>query len=174
MESRKHRAANSSPRSFWRCVALTSDDKSIISGSVDKTIRIWSISKKQQVAVLNGHTDIVNSIAITHNDKYLVSGSADSTVRVWNLQNRVQETILKDQNSIIAKVAVICDDKCAFSFDTNGVVGIWDLQTRQGKLMIRDVREILEHASRWEELKDFLIVSLAFKIKIFQKSLRNK
>ena len=42
-----------------RCVAVTSDNKNVISSSYDNTIRIWNLLEKIQEAVLEGHTDSV-------------------------------------------------------------------------------------------------------------------
>ena len=44
-----------------RTVAVTSDNKYLISGSNDKTIRIWNLLKKTQESVLQGHTHWINS-----------------------------------------------------------------------------------------------------------------
>ena len=38
-------------------VAITSDNKYIVSGGDDKTVRIWNLQDKTQEAVLQGHTD---------------------------------------------------------------------------------------------------------------------
>ena len=40
-------------------VAVTSDSKYIVSGSEDKTVRIWSIEEKKEIGCLNGHTETV-------------------------------------------------------------------------------------------------------------------
>ena len=37
-------------------VAITSDNKYIISGGYDNTVRIWNLQDKTQEAVLQGHT----------------------------------------------------------------------------------------------------------------------
>ena len=57
-----------------RSVAITSDNKYIVSGGMDKTVRIWNLQDKTQEAVLQGHTDSVKSVAITSDNKYIVSG----------------------------------------------------------------------------------------------------
>ena len=57
-----------------RSVAITSDNKYIVSGGYDKTVRIWNLQDKTQEAVLQGHTDCVISVAITSDNKYIVSG----------------------------------------------------------------------------------------------------
>ena len=55
-------------------VAITSDNKYIVSGGDDKTVRIWNLQDKTQEVALQGHTEYVNSIAITSDNKYIVSG----------------------------------------------------------------------------------------------------
>ena len=57
---------------FNRCVAITSDNKYIVSGGDDKTVRLWNLQDKTQEVVLQGHTDPVNSVAITSDNKYIV------------------------------------------------------------------------------------------------------
>ena len=71
---------------YVRCVAKTSNNKYIVSGGEDKTVRIWNLKAKTQEAVLQGHTDLVTSIAITSDSKYIVSGGKNNTVRIWNLR----------------------------------------------------------------------------------------
>ena len=55
-------------------VAITSDNKYIVSGGRDKTVRIWNLQDKTQEAVLQGHTGSIISVAITSDNKYIVSG----------------------------------------------------------------------------------------------------
>jgi WD40 repeat protein len=43
-------------------------------GSYDKTVRIWDVATKQQVAELKGHTSEVTSVAFDSSGKYLASG----------------------------------------------------------------------------------------------------
>ena len=64
-------------------VAVTSDNKHIISGSSDKTIRIWNLLEKTQETILQGHTDSVWTVAVTSDNKYIISGSSDKTIRIW-------------------------------------------------------------------------------------------
>ena len=45
-------------------VALSDDASMIISGSGDKTVRIWNAATGECVRVLEGHSDYVWSIAI--------------------------------------------------------------------------------------------------------------
>lgn len=66
-------------------LALLPDGTIVSSGSFDKTIRRWDLTKpigKECIGVLPGHNDTVRSLAILPDGK-LVSGSNDKTIKVW-------------------------------------------------------------------------------------------
>ena len=66
-------------------VAFSPDGKRIVSGSDDKTVRVWDAATGQPIgAPLTGHTGAVNSVAFSPDGKRIVSGSDDKTVRVWD------------------------------------------------------------------------------------------
>eukprot|EP00361_Fabrea_salina_P007327 CAMPEP_0202439488 /NCGR_PEP_ID=MMETSP1345-20130828/36188_1 /ASSEMBLY_ACC=CAM_ASM_000843 /TAXON_ID=342563 /ORGANISM="Fabrea Fabrea salina" /LENGTH=324 /DNA_ID=CAMNT_0049054023 /DNA_START=21 /DNA_END=992 /DNA_ORIENTATION=+ len=64
-------------------VAISSKDEFLVSGSADKTLRVWSLPSGQMTLVLTGHIKAVTSVAISSDDKFIVSGSYDTTLRVW-------------------------------------------------------------------------------------------
>jgi len=67
------------------CLELTKD-KTLISGSSDKTICLWDLNKYKLIKKLEGHTDGVQCLKIL---KYvnLASGSFDDTIKIWDLKN---------------------------------------------------------------------------------------
>ena len=70
--------------SYVSSVALSRDRKTIISGSADKTIRIWDTETEKEVRILTGHSNKILSIALSRDGKTIISGSGDSTVKIWN------------------------------------------------------------------------------------------
>ena len=67
----------------------------ILSGSGDKTIRIWRARSAdtdvfESVATLDGHERPVKCLAVSKFTDIIVSGSADSTIKIWRLD--VQDT----------------------------------------------------------------------------------
>ena len=52
---------------------------------MDKTIKLWSIETKKEIATLIGHMESVNSISFNNNGKMLASGSDDSII-LWDLE----------------------------------------------------------------------------------------
>ena len=71
------------------CIAYTDNGRELlVSGSDDRSIRLWDMSSHQQLMQLNGHTGHVASVA-TFGDT-IVSGSWDSTVRIWDMTTGAQ------------------------------------------------------------------------------------
>ena len=68
-------------------VAFSSDHRHIVSGSHDKTVRVWDAETGQSVMdPLKGHDHYITSIAFSPDDQHIVSGSVDKTIRVWDTQ----------------------------------------------------------------------------------------
>jgi WD40 repeat protein len=65
-------------------VAITADNNTVISGSVDNTIKIWNLRTGQLKRTLTGHTGVVNYLSVTPDGKYIVSAESKN-VRIWNL-----------------------------------------------------------------------------------------
>ncbi|EDR00240.1 uncharacterized protein LACBIDRAFT_334343 [Laccaria bicolor S238N-H82] len=66
-------------------IAYSSNGKHIISGSSDKTIKIWDALTGQCVmGPLEGHDDWITSVVCSPDGGHIVSGSKDMTIRVWN------------------------------------------------------------------------------------------
>ncbi|SGY95149.1 BQ5605_C036g11474 [Microbotryum silenes-dioicae] len=86
VEERWKRAA---PRSNWykghtdSVYCLQFDPKKIISGSRDRSVRVWDIATGRTTKVLTGHEGSV--LCLRYNDKVLITGSSDSTILVWDL-----------------------------------------------------------------------------------------
>ena len=60
----------------------SNDDRTIVSGSADKTIKIWGIDNATLIRSLSGHTGSVRSVCISNDGMAIISGSDDKTVKV--------------------------------------------------------------------------------------------
>jgi len=60
----------------------------IVSGSRDKTIKIWNISSVRCVVTLTGHESWVRGVAFQPQGKHLVSVSEDKSIMVWDVKQQ--------------------------------------------------------------------------------------
>jgi len=66
-------------------VAYSPDGSHIVSGSLDKTLRIWDAQTGALIVEpLSGHENSVWSVAYSPDGSRIVSGSYDNTLRLWN------------------------------------------------------------------------------------------
>ena len=119
-------------------VAFSPDDKLIVSGSYDKTVRVWNVDSGQEMIKLNGHTDRVNSVAFSPNGELIASGSSDNTVRVWDVASYVQRTAivsvgevmkLEGHISTVNSVTFSKDGKFIVSGSNDNTVRVWNVNS---------------------------------------------
>ena len=114
--------------SYVKSLAISCDNKYIVTGSSDKTIRVWDTEKRQQVAVLFGHKSWVTYVLITSDNKYIVSASDDKTVRVWNFIE--QESVFEGHTSDVEGIAMTSDNHYIVSASADKTLKIWNLRKR--------------------------------------------
>ncbi|EDR06816.1 uncharacterized protein LACBIDRAFT_299706 [Laccaria bicolor S238N-H82] len=114
-------------------VAFSPDGRHIVSGSGDKTVRVWDAQTGQSVMdPLKGHDGRVTSVAFSPNGRHIVSGSGDKTVRVWDAQTgqSVMDP-LKGHDDYVTSVAFSPDGRHIVSGSRDKTVRVWDAQTGQ-------------------------------------------
>ena len=67
-------------------VAVSADGRRVVSGSCDKTVRIWDMETGVEEQRLEGHSCLVTSVAVSADGRRVVSGSSDETVRIWDMR----------------------------------------------------------------------------------------
>ena len=110
------------------CLAWTSDQKKLISGSYT-SIRIFDTATWQQIAILEGHTRSVCSLSLFQNDRLLASTSYDETARLWNLDTNLPIGPPIQHEDLVRSAAISADGKLLVACCRDKNTYVWDIHT---------------------------------------------
>lgn len=114
-------------------LAVMPDNKRIITGSTDKTLKILALKTWAPLNTLSGHSGSVQSVAVTRDGKFAVSGSTDQTVRIWDLIKNKPVFTLVGHTGIVSCVSLTPCDSYIVSVSLDSSLKIWELAN--GKLI---------------------------------------
>ena len=110
-------------------VTITPDGKNIISGSWDKTIKIWDIKSSECIRTLYGHTGSVNSIVVTPDGKTIISGSNDETIRLWDIKSGECLNTFEGHTSYICSLTITPNREIIISGSSDLSIKLWDIKS---------------------------------------------
>lgn len=99
----------------------------IISGSDDKSIRLWEPTSGQCVRKWENDANRITCIAV-HANSSIISGSDDNTVRLWNPDSPYCQKIMSGHSNWVTCVSFITDRQIVSGSEDN-TLRIWDVIT---------------------------------------------
>ena len=139
-------AVNSSPqppsRHLWHCtqtidahdswirsIAINRQGTYIISGSGDRSIKLWHLHNGQLHQTLQGHNGWVRALAISPDDALMVSGGNDNSVCLWQLAQGQQVATLNGHTDSVRAVAFSPDGQWIYTGSQDKTVRRWSVAT---------------------------------------------
>ena len=110
------------------CLTFSSDGTSLVSGSGDRTVKLWDLQTGGVVKTFSGHTDWVWSVSISADFTKIASGSNDDTIHLWDIQTGECHCTIEQQNLVECVIfspidpqhlISVCDEKI-WHWNTNG------------------------------------------------------
>lgn len=113
------------------CVAFSKDGGRIVSGSRDRTVRVWDVrSGKLVCAPFEGHSRNVTCVSFSTDGNRIVSGSDDKTIRVWDVESGELIGIpFEGHTDFVTCVAFSTDGKRIVSGSVDQSVRVWDIES---------------------------------------------
>ncbi|MCT7994495.1 serine/threonine-protein kinase [Laspinema olomoucense] len=110
-------------------VALSPRGHILVTGSWDKTIKVWNVATGQLLRTLMGHQEAVWSVAVTADGKTLASGSSDQQIKIWNLPTGQLIHTLTGHSNWVAAVDLSPDGTLIASGSSDKTIKVWSVQS---------------------------------------------
>lgn len=112
-------------------LAYTPNGKQIVTGSGDKTAKLWDITTGTEIRRFEGHTSGITSLAISPDGKHLLTGSRDSLLKLWDIKTGEEVKCFEGHESSIYSVTFSPDGQMALSGSLDSKAKLWDIKTEK-------------------------------------------
>jgi guanine nucleotide-binding protein subunit beta-2-like 1 protein len=115
---------------FVSDVSISSDGQYALSGSWDKSLRLWDLHTGQTTRRFTAHTKDVLSVAFSADNRQIVSGSRDRTIKLWNTLAQCKHTIVDECHTdwvSTVRFSPSVTNPAIISGGWDGVVKVWNL-----------------------------------------------
>lgn len=107
-------------------VAFSHDGARLVSGSDDKSVRVWESINGGLVVEFKGHSSKVSSVAFVRDGNQVVSASWDKTVRIWDVPSGDVVIKLEGHQKEVSSISVSTDGHFIASGSFDKSVRIWN------------------------------------------------
>jgi len=110
-----------------RSVSLGSNGTRMLSGSDDKTLKLWNVDTGRCLRTFSGHKDSIFSVDLSKDGRWALSGSADGTLKLWDVTSGNCVRTFEGHRGIVFSVRLNPDGSQAISAGQDHTIKIWDL-----------------------------------------------
>ncbi len=115
-------------------VAFSANGTRIVTGSDDKTVRLWDARTGAQLRVFKGHMSGVSAVGMSADGTRIVSGSrsgrfARGGAIVWNAKTGAVIAVLRGHANSISDVAISADGSRVVTGSHDKTAAVWDVRS---------------------------------------------
>ena len=122
-------------------MAFSPDGGLALSGSFDKTLKLWDVTSGRELKSFAGHEGPVTTVAFSPDGKLALSGGGDRNVIFWDLASGRELNITSGHWESVTSVAFSPDGKLALSGSLDRTLTLWDVASG------RELKSFTGHAA---------------------------
>jgi pleiotropic regulator 1 len=113
-----------------RCIAVDPTNEWFVTGSADRTIKVWDLASGTLKLTLTGHISTVRGLAVSARSPYLFSAGEDKMVKCWDLE---YNKVIRHYHGHLSGVYSLSLHPTLDLLVTGGrdsVARVWDVRTK--------------------------------------------
>lgn len=108
------------------CYYLTYDGQTIVTGSHDKSLKVWEVSSGKLTQILVGHEASVSCVHIAAlKPSLIISGSMDCNSIVWDMTTGTEMFTLQGHTANVSNVRLALDGSMALTAGDDNLLILW-------------------------------------------------
>ena len=96
---------------FILSTSLSSNGELVLTGSYDKTARIYQVASGEEIQILKGHTAAINAVEFNQDGTLVATACRDKYVRIFQVQSGLEFQKLEFGNSWVQSISFSPDNK---------------------------------------------------------------
>lgn len=119
-----------------KAVVISPNGKFLVTGSRDKSAKLWDKETGRELRSFLGHTLTVNGLDISRSGKLLATSSADNTAKVWDILTGKELFTTPADTKYMTDVAFSPDEKWLVATGYGDKTKVWNITTQQ---LVREI-----------------------------------
>jgi predicted Zn finger-like uncharacterized protein len=108
-------------------VSFSSDGRMVLSGSPDKTLRLWELATGRCLRTLEGHAKNACSVSFSPDGRLAVSGGWDNTLRLWEVATGHCLRVFEGHTLDVFSVSFSPDGRVVVSGSGDHSLRLWEV-----------------------------------------------
>lgn len=109
------------------CTKWSNNGMIVVSGSDDKTTRIWDFRDGNCVRILTGSTASISCVNVSRDGRLIASGTDIGIIYIYDIYTSKLLGVLTGHKNSVTSVAFNEDTQCLVSSSLDGTIRIWDV-----------------------------------------------